>query len=225
MELNFAFGKEHVASEVKRQVEKTTVNTSTVEINNNQLEDLKSELEELLNSMITISDNESYNELVRMHGNDRSFVDGCEYIENYILESGYENTGIFHTLSPSNTESQSTSDIKNYTSVEDCGKLLEKIYNGTCVSESASQEMLQLLLEQQVVNKIPSVLPEGVETANKTGETDEVQHDAAIVYGEQTDYIICIMTTGFSDADSAVSVIQNVSQTVYYYLNSDTDEE
>lgn len=146
--------------------------------------------EELLTNMITVSDNESYNELVRMHSASLSFTEGCAVVEEYIQASGYENTGIFHTLHPSDSVSESTSDEENYTSAEDCGALLESIYNGTCVSESASEEMLELLMEQQSTGKIPAGVPEGVLTANKTGETDEVQHDAAIVFGEETDYTL-----------------------------------
>ena len=43
--------------------------------------------------------------------------------------------------------------------------ILEKIYEGTCISQEASEEMLELLLGQQTVTKIPAGLPEGVEVA------------------------------------------------------------
>ena len=36
--------------------------------------------------------------------------------------------------------------------------------------------------------KIPQGLPDGIKSANKTGETDQDQHDIAIVYGEKTTY-------------------------------------
>lgn len=134
------------------------------------------QVDELLTAMIEQSDNESYNELVRLESDADSFS-------------------------------------------EDCGALLEKIYNGTCVSEEASGEMLQLLLNQQSVSKIPEGVPEGIQVANKTGETDDSQHDAAIVFGEETDYILCIMSSECSDQSQAISVIQTISQTVYEYLN------
>ena len=71
------------------------------------------------------------------------------------------------------------------TSVRDCGRLLEQIYRGECVSEEASAAMLDLLLNQQVTWKIPEGLDSSVVVANKTGETDTSQHDMAIVYGEK----------------------------------------
>ncbi len=177
------------------------------------------QVDELLTAMIEQSDNESYNELVRLESDADSFSEGCQIINDYLETTEYEDTRLYHTLSPSNTESESISDIKNHTSVEDCGALLEKIYNGTCVSEEASGEMLQLLLNQQSVSKIPEGVPEGIQVANKTGETDDSQHDAAIVFGEETDYILCIMSSECSDQSQAISVIQTISQTVYEYLN------
>lgn len=174
----------------------------------------------LLTNMITVSDNESYNELVRMHSSTRSFTDGCLFIEDYLCsDTAYINTGIFHTLSPSSTESERTEETKNYTCVEDCGLLLESIYEGSCVSTEASREMLDLLLQQTVTDKILSGLPEGISVANKTGETDEVQHDAAIVFGEKTDYILCVMSSDISGAGDAQSVIQDISGMVYELLN------
>lgn len=172
-----------------------------------------------LKKMIEQSDNESYNDLICLHSKNLGFEEGCTLVEEYVKEAGYQDTGIFHTLSPSETDPQSISDIKNHTSVEDCGKLLEAIYYGECVSSEASQEMLELLKAQDNVNKIPAGVPENIQTANKTGETEEVQHDAAIVYGKETDYILCVMSTGNSDSEAAIRTIQKISSIVYSFLN------
>ena len=84
------------------------------------------------------------------------------------------------------------------TSVKDCGLLLERIYRGECVSEEASAQMLDLLKRQENTSKIPAGIKAEVPTANKTGETDEDQHDIAIVYGAKTTYILCVMSEGIS---------------------------
>ena len=52
---------------------------------------LNGTVKSLLNSMITVSDNECYNELVRTLGNG-SFSSGCNYINKYLKKQGY--TGI-----------------------------------------------------------------------------------------------------------------------------------
>ena len=100
--------------------------------------------------------------------------------------------------------------------------LLEAIYDGTCVSEDASSQMLDLLLAQQTRGKIPAGVPEDIEVANKTGETDETQHDAAIVYGEDTDYILCVLSDEVPDSNAAASLIREISSEVYVYLNPGT---
>ncbi len=168
----------------------------------------------LLSNMITVSDNESFNELVRRHSSSKSFSSGASVINKYLKKNGYTKTRIHNTLQPSS--SPSTNNGYNTSSAKDCGLLLERIYNGTCVSKSYSKKMLNLLLKQTRRTKIPAGLPSGIKVANKTGETSDVEHDIAIVYGKKTDYVICVFSKGSS---SAVSRIRKISKTVYNYLN------
>ncbi len=173
----------------------------------------------LLENMIERSDNESFNELVRLQSSDRDFAAGCVALDQYLAENGYKDTVIYHTLNPSATGQVSIADKENCTSVEDCGILLEKIYRGTCVSPEDSVRMQHLLLGQEVQNKIPQGVPKDVKVANKTGETDEVQHDAAIVYGPEKDYILCVMSEDSSGAGSSIQLIRKISRVTYEYLN------
>lgn len=69
---------------------------------------------------------------------------------------------------------------------------MERIYRGKAVSRTYSAQMRDLLLQQERRWKILAGLPSGIKCANKTGETDSYQHDAAIVYGKKTDYVIVI---------------------------------
>ena len=78
--------------------------------------------------------------------------------------------------------------------------------------------MLNLLLAQERRYKIPAGLSSGVKSGNKTGETDSYQHDAAIVYGKKTDYVICVFSRTGSEG-YAIPRIKSISGTVYNYLN------
>ena len=60
------------------------------------------------------------------------------------------------------------------------------------MSKEASEEMLDLLKNQQNTSKIPEGLGVDVPTANKTGETDEDQHDICELYMEQKQHIFCV---------------------------------
>ena len=55
----------------------------------------------LLTNMITVSDNESYNELVRRNSSYRSFTNGCSVINNYLKKAGCTKTGCHSSLHPS----------------------------------------------------------------------------------------------------------------------------
>lgn len=176
-----------------------------------------SSIKTLLKNMITISDNESYNVLVRRNGSSGSFTAGAAEINKYLQKNGYTNTGCHSSLHPASSAHVSDG-RRNTASAKDCGVLLENIYRGKCVSGKYSKEMLDLLCRQTRRWKIPSGVPSGVKVANKTGETSSVQHDMAIVYGPKTHYIICVFSSGCGES-SAISGIRNISQKVYNYLN------
>lgn len=171
----------------------------------------------LLTDMITVSDNEACNQLIRYNSKSRSFLDGARTINRYLSAKGYTETGCHHSLHPA-ASSYVGDGSSNVSSAKDCGVLLERIYNGTCVSSSYSRAMLNLLLRQTRRWKIPSGLPSGVKVANKTGETSSVDHDMAIVFGKKTDYVICVFSRTGSEG-YAIPRIKSISGTVYNYLN------
>lgn len=176
-----------------------------------------STIKDLLREMITVSDNEAFNQLVRYNSKSRSFSSGASVVNKYLSANGYTKTGCHHTLHPASS-SYSGDGKSNAASAKDCGVLLERIYNGTCVSAKYSNEMKNLLLGQTVRQKIPAGIPSGIKVANKTGETSSVQHDMAIVYGKKTDYVICVFSSTGNE-NYSVTRIRNISRTVYNYLN------
>lgn len=178
------------------------------------------QIQNLMWKMITISDNESYNEIVRLQSEKNDFVDGAVISNEYLSGEGYENTKVQHTLHPSSSEEIGIGeDVSNMTSVNDCGLLMERIAEGTCVSAEASAQMLEYLKNQNNTSKIPSGLPEGILTANKTGETTQSEHDMAIVYGPKTTYVLCVMSQNWKNSDDAIDDIREISKVVYAYLN------
>ena len=167
--------------------------------------------------MITVSDNESYNELVRRNSSYRSFTDGCSVINKYLRKVGCTRTGCHSSLHPSSS-SFTWDGQSNMASAKDAGLILEKIYKGECVSAKYSKEMLNLLLRQTRRWKIPAGLPAGVKCANKTGENDSCQNDVAIVYGKKTTYVVCIFSQTYES--NGISGIRALSSKIYRALNS-----
>ncbi|MHB0869229.1 MAG: serine hydrolase [Chloroflexota bacterium] len=82
------------------------------------------------------------------------------------------------------------------------------------VSADASEQMIDLLLAQQSNDRIPALLPEGVEVAHKTGELQGVRNDGGIVRGPGGRYILVVMSR-WADPDEAVAAEARISRMVY----------
>lgn len=93
----------------------------------------------------------------------------------------------------------------------------EKLYKGELVSSSASEEMMGLFKNQQLNDKLPKYLPENVEIAHKTGELGYLTHDAGIVFGKKSDYIIVVFSQS-SYPPGAQERIAKISKAVYDYF-------
>lgn len=169
----------------------------------------------LMVQMLSISDNDAFCLMVAECSGINSQVAGRPIIQDYIDKEGYTDTTLTSMLLPTKYRAPS-SPGRNLTTVEDCGLLLEKIYKGKCVNPEVSEQFLNLLLNQSHINKIPAGLPKGTKCANKTGDTNEFQHDAAIVYSPGRDYIIAVMS---ENGGASIVNIRTLSEVVYNYFN------
>lgn len=166
-------------------------------------------------SMIVYGDNNAANRLITLVGGG-DMMSGFQNITNYAQSIGCQSTQ--HSV---DLQSLSVDNVVagNFTSVSDCGLILEKIYKGELVSEQYSSRMLDLLKQQQRKNKIPKYLPEGMVIANKTGDTDNIQNDVAIIYASECDYIVCIMINNYTNSmEDASEVVSLMSDAIYKYI-------
>lgn len=104
------------------------------------------------------------------------------------------------------------------TSVNDTGRLLEMAYKGKYVSKKASARLIKYMKMQDHRRKIPAGLPKGVLCANKTGELDTVDNDAAIIWTEYQDYILVVMADETNMHFYAAPEIAKISKMVYRYI-------
>ncbi|MCD7884223.1 MAG: class A beta-lactamase-related serine hydrolase, partial [Lachnospiraceae bacterium] len=162
------------------------------------------ELNSFVSKMITISDNEAANTLVTLLG-EGDVRKGMDEVNAYLEENGFTGTSMGRLFLEQNPSGD------NYTTSNDCMRLMESIYQGTCVSEFASAQMYDYLKQQTLTGKIPSALAgEEAIIANKTGELagdygDYVENDIAIVASEDESYVLCILSNDLLDNNSAVS--------------------
>ena len=162
------------------------------------------QIQSLLSDMITVSDNTAANTLTNYLG-DGDDATGRGAVNEYCASNNYESTAMGRMLLAPADKGD------NLTSVSDCAEFLRKVYKNEIPH---AEEMLDFLKNQQRTHKIPAGLPEGVESANKTGELDTVENDAAIVFAD-TPYILCIMSENLSDAGAAQNNIAGISSDIY----------
>lgn len=177
------------------------------------------EIDSNISAMISVSDNDAANTLVNWLGNDNDAA-GMAKVNNFCQEHGFTSTQMNRLLLAGKENGD------NYTSVKDCGTFLKQIYqvvNGTLPSSTLANAdaMYFQLKTQQRKNKIPAQLPEGVGTANKTGELDTVENDAAIIYdtAKGIDLVVCFMSQDLTDTGAAQSTIAADARAIYGYYN------
>lgn len=179
----------------------------------------KENVDALLQSMITISDNDAANTLVTYLGQGNSDA-GRAMVNQFCQAHGYTSTTMGRMLLASAENGD------NITSVKDCGSFLKEIYkicNGTAQNATLShaENMYYLLKLQERRNKIPAQMPDGVHVANKTGELATVENDAGIIYdtAKGMDLVVCFMSQNLSDVGAAQAAIASSSRMIYGYYN------
>ena len=181
--------------------------------------DYDNTLKSLLNSMITVSDNDAANELVRRLGGG-DFQTGAAVLNTFCQERNYTSTHLgreFLAAAPTDD---------NYTSASDCCRLLYEIYTGTLVNADASADMLALLQAQTRTSKIPAGVPSNVTTANKTGELSDpgnlgvVENDISIIFAKDHPYVLCVLSNNIQNNSSAQETISKISADVYKYMTT-----
>ena len=177
------------------------------------------EIDSNISAMISVSDNDAANTLVNWLGNGNDAA-GMAKVNNFCQEHDFTSTQMNRLLLAGKENGD------NYTSVKDCGTFLKQIYqvvNGTLPSSTLTNAdaMYFQLKTQQRKNKIPAQLPEGVGTANKTGELDTVENDAAIIYdtAKGIDLVVCFMSQDLTDTGAAQSTIAADARAIYGYYN------
>ena len=173
----------------------------------------KDSVDSNLHSMIIVSDNDAANTLTTYLGGGNSSA-GMQAVNSFCQEHGYTQTHMGRMLLASNDQDD------NYTSVNDCGHFLIEVYKEEESSYAHASDMYALLKAQTRQNKIPAMLPNGVKTANKTGELDNVENDAGIIYDAANDLVIVFMSQNLSSAGNAQNTIASLSRTIYDYYNN-----
>lgn len=146
---------------------------------------------ELLDLMITLSDNTSAIMLLRT-------------LTGVSVDRTMRDLGLVDT---------SVSDWELPTTAHDMSLLMEAIARGRAVDPVSSGEMLELLLRQTWRSRIPAGLPDDVLVGNKTGDWYDAAHDVAVVLAPHGVYVMAVL----SDGGGSDATIVDLSRRVYEY--------
>ena len=103
----------------------------------------------------------------------------------------------------------------NLTTPADIATFFMMLEEGNIVSADTSQEMVDLLKQQEINDRLPFLLPAGTACAHKTGDLDGVVHDAGVVFGDQGPIIVAALSEAVPDRDRAAGVIQRLGLIAY----------
>jgi beta-lactamase class A len=88
-------------------------------------------------------------------------------------------------------------DDSTHTTAGDLALILWQIYDGTLLSADDTDRLLSDMQQQIFREGIPAGIPEAT-VADKVGFLDGLLHDAGIVYSPKGDFILVVLTDGYS---------------------------
>jgi beta-lactamase class A len=126
-------------------------------------------VDELMRLMVQVSDNTATNVLIDVAG-------GFDVVNAFMAGHGYETLWLgrkmIHPASPPLRE--------NYITAGEVTELVVELWEGTLVSRTSSDRILDLMRGQLVNTKYGAVIPRE-HLANKTGELADVSHDSGVI--------------------------------------------
>jgi beta-lactamase class A len=105
------------------------------------------------------------------------------------------------------------------TSPQDIGRLLLALYQGEILTSAHSQEILGYLSATIFNDQIPAALPAGTKIAHKIGFDEGLLHDAAIIFKEDNNFILVVMSQS-ADTAQAEEVIKKIAKLVWQEIDS-----
>ncbi len=140
---------------------------------------------------------------------------GPKTLNRSLHEQGYTNTDV-------------AKDPAAKTSARDVALILQRVYDGGYFTKAHTRKLDSYLKQQLYTFRIPEGLPREpavrgmLGTRNKTGDVYGYTNDAAIVLGENTDYLLVVLSGQWSRPVASSYVHRYISGTMYNFFN-DTD--
>ncbi|MEO8032795.1 MAG: serine hydrolase [Acidobacteriota bacterium] len=162
---------------------------------------------ELAYWMITLSSNLATNLLID--------VIGVQTVQYALDELGIDGVKILRGVED---QAAFEAGLNNEVTANGLLKLLRVVADGKAYSQKSSEEMLNIMHEQQYRSGIPAGLPKAARVAHKTGNISTVHHDAGIIYLENRKPYVLVILTQFSAEQGRGTAVAEVSRDIFNTL-------
>lgn len=169
-------------------------------------------LKDVMTLMIIMSDNTATNVLIDLLGMDA--------VNGFIHSIDLKNTVLKRKMMDFTARVEGR---ENYTTAAEMSKILELIYSGKLVDKESCDIMLDILKNQQDLTMMMLNIPDDTVVAHKTGELENLDHEASIVYLKKCNYIFTFFVWDAVSNNYARQSIGKVSEIVYNYFNNQED--
>lgn len=161
----------------------------------------------LVHDMIIVSSNLATNMLIEKTG--------AVNVTHTMRQLGANNIQVLRGVEDTKAYEQG---LNNTTTAYDLMIIFEKMAKEEIVNKQASQQMINILLNQQFNDIIPAMLPKDVSVAHKTGNITGVQHDSGIVLlPDGRKYVLVLLSKQLTDTAAAIKVMANISAILYRF--------
>jgi len=107
----------------------------------------------------------------------------------------------------------------NKTSLADISLLYTKIYNHEITSPALSKELLGLMTDTDIEDRLPKNLPSGTVVYHKTGDGVGFVHDVGIISSGEDAYFLGVMTSDVGGTETKTGeTIAQISKMVYDFM-------
>ena len=141
--------------------------------------------------MLIQSDNTAANKLIDIIGMDN--------INRDIKGMGLKNT----VLNRKTTDERNSKDeIENITSAYDLAQIWKHLYNATFLNKDNSQMLIDILMRQQIKNKLALYIPDDLkyEISSKTGDKSGVENDTELIRLSKGNFSFTVLSMGIPNS-------------------------
>lgn len=167
---------------------------------------VKVNLRDLCYLMLQHSDNTATNIL--------SGTLGMSHVTAVCRDHGWRNTDMVRPVMALELRGRG---LENWTTPREMGQMFEQMYQGRLISQEASNEMIRLMLNPPIDDRLPRYLPRDIDIVHKTGLIYDNAHDVGIVYlPNRQPILISAFVDGIgSNYRAAKMPIANIARILY----------